>query len=61
MFRTAVLSAQFLCARSGDIFFGVNASGTYRFSHVRLQRGGIESTTINVQAKPVLDASVVSS
>ena len=64
MVRTAVIIAQVLCPKSEDLFFGV-ASGIYRFSHVRLlqtpQYGGIEPTTINVLAKPVLDASVVSS
>ena len=50
-------------------YSGYNCSGLvrqvrryiYRCSHVRLLHGGIEPTTINVQAKPVLDATVVSS
>ena len=65
MIRTALILAEVLCARSGDIFLSVNACGTYRFSHVRLlhtpQYDGVEPTTINVKAKPVLYASVASS
>ena len=63
MVRTANRIAQVLYARSRDLFVGVSACGTRRFSYVFIrlnirlirlhtpQDGGIESNTINVEAQ----------